>query len=151
MDTVAATRDGSEGAALKEILESEVWFYYGDRNQGKPEHSVIALGSDQDASVNAADVFEAMGLDLGKLSQIFVREPWGFYRIPKEDRTIQPTVGNCEKLWKCRSQDKDGWIKLAVLAQKEIRLVSCDGESGERIVAVFYPSGKFEYFEKKEE
>jgi len=143
----------SEDRVLKEILKAPVWIYYGDRNQGKPEHSVIALGSDQDTSANAADVLEAMGaifemigvrkgLILELLSQIFVPEPWKHYPVPKDNRKKQPVARNWACLGKCRIQDQEGWIELSVLTGKEIHLVDSDG----KVVAVFYPNREYEYF-----
>lgn len=133
-----------ESTALREIIESGVWTFL-VRILGKPEYSSVFPGTEprQDGLMNAAEVFRAMGLDLKELSQIFVEEPWKFYRIPAAEREEQPTMGNYLKLGKCRPWDFDGWKQLAVLVEKEIHLVSCDGESEGRVTAAFYPDGEF--------
>jgi len=142
--------EGLEDGALNQIIKSDFWIYW-VKNFGDPENSFISSGEvpEQDGFVNAAEVFEAMGLPLKELSQIFVDRPWDHYRIPEDElpaagREKQPTAKNYQCLKKCRpiKSDFEGWVKLANLVGKEIRLVHGDGEEIGNLIDTFFPSDK---------
>lgn len=81
----------------------------------KDEH-----GLDKSLFMRMDRLFEILKLDLGKLSQIFVEKPWGYYMVPKANRPIQPTAVSYDKLGACRACDDEGWQNLAMLMGKNI-------------------------------
>ncbi len=52
----------------------------------------------------------------------------------------EPMAANYKDLGLCRAQDEDGWVALAKLANKEIRLIR--GESDGQLIRIYYPSGE---------
>jgi len=129
MEAVEKTGESEIEETLDKIIKSGIW-YYCEKNLGAPGNSLISLGGvlEQNGFVKAAKVFEAMGLDLEELSQIFVPEPWKYFRVPKNEREKQPIARSYLALGKCRPYESDfeGWVNLAKLVGKEIHLMNPD-------------------------
>ena len=128
---------------LKKIAVSKKWWYFG-RNFSTPKWNTIAIKgfAEQGEFANAADVFAEMKLDLGKLSQIFVKKPHEYYNLKKKLRSVQPIAKSYHSLGVCRAWDDEGWRQLAILAGKIIHFIHCHGEPTGEETKVFYPSGK---------
>ncbi len=128
------------GGSAQRIARSAVWNFFSRDVALRYCRMAGETCADRGDIAKAAEVFECLGLDLAKLSQIFVAVPQDFYNMPKERRPRQPAVAHYEDLGLCRTQDEAGWISLAQLANKEIRLIR--GESVDGLVSIYYPNGE---------
>jgi len=129
---------------IEAITKSKRWFYFG-RNFSSPKFNIIALKPviDEGEFANAARVFEVMQLDLNKLSQIFIEEPWKYYTKERIDRKPQPIVKNYQSLGICRVCDYEGWRELAKLTGKTIHFIHRHGGERGQKRAIYYPDGSF--------
>ncbi len=89
-------------------------------------------------------LFEILGLNLEKLSQIFVEEPWNYYENPSA-RVIQPTAKSYADLGICRACDDEGWKNLAMLMEKNIFQIHEHGGDPPEYFdrAIYYSNGMF--------
>ncbi len=101
-------------------------------------------GCDKRFFIRMDRLFEVLGLDLEKLSQIFVEKPWEYYVEPGA-KVIQPTAKSYSDLGICRAWDDEGWQNLAKLMEKNILQIHEIGgdppDFFER--AIFYSDGRF--------
>ncbi|MBI2062775.1 MAG: hypothetical protein HYT61_00850 [Candidatus Yanofskybacteria bacterium] len=103
------------------------------------------FGLDKALFMRMDRLFEILQLDLQKLSQIFVKEPWNYYTKPRAKRFVQQTAPSYSELGTCRAIDDEGWIELAKLMQKNIlQIHELGGNPPEYPVrAIYYSDGRF--------
>lgn len=130
---------------VQRVAQSKVWYFFSrDASLRYCRMATKHLAMREDTA-KATEVFETLGLDLVTLSQIFVARPHEFYTVPREKRGVQPVATNYQDLGLCRTQDEDGWVALAKLVNKEIRLIL--GESNGQLIRIYYPSGEVKRIE----
>ncbi len=133
-------KEKNEKSSAHRVAESKVWYFFSSDFSLKYcriATNRLAMRAD---SVTAAEVFETMELHLFALSQIFVVRPHEFYTLIRDNRWVQAMAANYNDLGLCRTQDEDGWIALAKLVNKEIRLIV--GEPKRKLFCIYYPSGE---------
>jgi len=144
------------GQIARYIAHNIIWDYFGG-DFSSPKWSTVSCDceefglevGDNSHLVPSTEIFAILGLDLEKLSEIFVKKPWGYYATRPEDRLPQQVAPTYDALQICRVWDKEGWSRLSVLSGKVIRFNHCkssrsgqiDISSGE-LVARYYPDGR---------
>ncbi len=133
-------KEKKEKISVHRVAESKVWYFFGSDFSLKYCRIATNRLAMREDSATAAEVFETLGLHLFTLSQIFVARPHEFYTLIRDNRWVQAMAATYNDLGLCRTQDEDGWIALAKLVNKEIRLIV--GEPARKLFCIYYPSGE---------
>lgn len=129
---------------IRAVADAPEWHIFA-RNNSRPGWLTIAMCAFADVGEFAAGhwVFEAAGLELDALTQIFGGTHRDI-RLPISERARVAAARDYSSLDFCRIEDDEAWKALAKLANKEIHLVHSHGGCEGQVRAVFYPDGRVE-------
>lgn len=121
---------------IRRLVDAPAWLYCG-RNFSYPGRNMLRLPDDWEVGAVAADVFEAMTLDLEKLRRIFTDQG--------EANSSPTEAGEYHSLGACFFGDDVGWSRLAVLTGKRITFAHFHDAGGAGdMLAHYNPGGSLE-------